>query len=304
MGTGIAQVFATAGHEVRLLDVKERDPAAREATEADVREAIRSRLEFLAAQDQFDGDPGAVLDSLSFATDTATALAGADWVFEALPEDPDVKTAFFEDASADLPADAVLATTTSSISLDTLAPAVPHPEQFLITHWLNPAFIVPLVEVARNDATSETAVEATVELLDAVGKEPVVCADSPGFIGSRIQAAAMNEAVRAWEDGVASAAEIDRALRTGVGVRMGAMGLLEFVDIGGVDILYYVDEYLSEELGERFEAPESVREKMANDELGPSTGKGYYDYEGVDVDALTDEKHRQLLALVEALDAD
>lgn len=301
MGTGISQVFAAAGHEVRLLDAKDRDPGGFEQTEASVRENVRTNLDFLAANDQFAADPDDTLARIEFGTDPA-ALSDVDWVFEALPEKPDVKTGFFESAGGDLPRDAVLATTTSSISLETLAPAVPDSGRLLITHWLNPAFIVPLVEVGRADDTDDAAVEATVELLDAVGKEPVVCRDSPGFLGSRIQAAAMNEAVRAWEDGVASAAEIDRALRQGVGFRMAAMGLLEFVDIGGVDILYDVDEYLATELGDRFEAPGSVREKMDANELGPSTGTGYYDYEGVDVEAITDERYRQMLELLEALD--
>jgi len=196
MGTGIAQVCGAAGHEIRLLDVKDRNEDEIRRTEADVRETIRSNLAFLSDCGQSDVNVGDVLDRIAFMTDAASALEGADWVFEALPEDPLVKTDFFERHADDLPRDAVLATTTSSISLETLTPAVPVPERFLITHWLNPAFIVPLVEVARDEATSQATVDATVDLLTAVGKEPVVCEDSPGFVGSRIQAAAMNSTGR------------------------------------------------------------------------------------------------------------
>lgn len=302
MGRGIAQVFATAGHEVRLLDTKERSPDEQEATFTEVRETVRSNLAFLAEAGEFDADADDVLGRVHTTTETAAALAGADWIFEALPEDPAVKTAFFEAAAPDVPPGSVLATTTSSISLDTVSSAVPDESRMVITHWLNPAFIVPLVEVARAEYTDERAVEATVDLLEGVDKEPVVCADSPGFIGSRVQAAAMNEAVRVWEEGVASAEEIDTALRTGVGFRMAAIGLLEFVDLGGVDILYYVNEYLQEELGPRFENPDSVTEKMERDELGPKTGRGYYEYDGVDVAELQAEKHRLLLAIRDALD--
>jgi 3-hydroxybutyryl-CoA dehydrogenase len=301
MGTGIVQVFATAGHEVCLLDAKDRSVEEREAKFETVRSDIQSNLDLLAGVDRFDGDSDGVFDNVTFTADPEVALGGADWVFEALPEDPEIKRSFLS-GTGDLPTDTVLATTTSSISIDTLASAAPDPERLLITHWLNPAFIVPLVEVARAEETDEAAVEATVDLLGSVGKEPVVCADSPGFIGSRIQAAAMNEAVSAWEDGVASAADIDRALRSGVGVRMAAMGLLEFIDLGGVDILYYVDEYLGEELGERFDAPDSVVEKMENDELGPTTGRGYYEYDDVDVGALKREKYELLLALTDAVE--
>jgi len=301
MGIGIVGVFATAGYGVRLLDLKDRSDADREATFEHVRAEVRSQLDVLADAGQFDGDPGAVVDRIHCTADVDGALSDADWVFEALPEDPDIKREAFREVSDHVPAECTLATTTSSISIDTLAPAVADRSRLLITHWLNPAFIVPLVEVARAEYTDGSAVESTVEMLDELGKEPVVCRDSPGFIGARIQAAAMNEAVRAWEDGVASAEDIDRALQSGVGLRMAAMGLIEFIDLGGVDILHGVDEYLSDELGERFEPPESVAGKIERNELGPKTGKGYYDYEDRDVDAQKTEAYRNLLAIRDAL---
>jgi 3-hydroxybutyryl-CoA dehydrogenase len=303
MGSAIAQVFATAGHEVRLLDVKDRETEEREETFNDALRTIRSNLRFLSGAGRFDDDVESVLDRITTTDDRAAALDGADWVFEALPEDPTVKTLFLESAADEIPDGAVVATTTSSISLDTLLSAAPDRSRLLITHWLNPAFIVPLVEVATTGSTDPSVVDATVDLLDAIGKEPVVCEDSPGFIGSRVQAAAMNEAVRAWEDGVADAADIDRVLRSGVGFRMTVMGLLEFVDLGGVDILYYVDEYLQRELGPRFDPPESVVEKMEANDLGPKTGKGYYEYDNTDVEELRAEKYHAMLALQDALEA-
>jgi len=301
MGRGVAQVFAMHGHDVRLVDVKERTPEEVDAKFEAATAAIRSNLAFLAEAGHLDRDPDDVLANVGTTTDRAAGLDGADWVFEALPEDPDLKSSFLRTAAGDL-GDAVVATTTSSISLDALADAAPDASRLLITHWLNPAFIVPLVEVARSDDTTPEAVAATVDLLEGVGKAPVVCEDAPGFVGSRVQAAAMNEAVRVYEDGVASVDDIDRALRTGVGFRMAAMGLVEFVDLGGVDILYYVDEYLSEELGERFDPPRSVRDLMEAGETGPRDGKGYYDFEGVDVDALRDERYERLLVVRDVLD--
>lgn len=301
MGQGIAQVFARAGHEVRLVDVKDRSPEEVAETFDDAASSIRSNLEFLAEAGSLDEDPAEILARIETTSDRRAGLDGAEWVFEALPEDPEVKTAFFRAAAADL-GEAVVATTTSSISLDALADAVPDRSRLLITHWLNPAFIVPLVEVARSADTDPAAVAATVDLLEAVGKAPVVCEDSPGFVGSRVQAAAMNEAVRVYEDGVASVDDIDRALRTGVGFRMAAMGLVEFVDLGGVDILYYVDEYLREELGPRYDPPQSVRDLMDAGETGPRDGKGYYDFADVDVDAMREERYERLLAVRDAID--
>ncbi|MEY7851058.1 3-hydroxyacyl-CoA dehydrogenase NAD-binding domain-containing protein [Natrarchaeobius sp. A-rgal3] len=302
MGIGIAQVFATDGRAVRIVDVKERTESEFEEKVESVSETIRSNLEFLGARGHFDGDASDVLERITVTREATASLETAEWVFEALPEDPEIKREFL-DSSADAIGDAVVATTTSSISVDELADAAPAPERLLITHWLNPAFIVPLVEVAHNERTDDDAVDRTVDLLEAVGKEPVTCSDSPGFLGSRIQAAAMNEAVRAYEDGVASPEEIDRALRTGVGFRMAAIGLIEFIDLGGVDILYYVNEYLEDELGERFENPDSVVEKMDANDLGPKTGAGYYDYDGdVDAGELKTETYSRMLELVEALD--
>lgn len=302
MGAGIAQVFARADADVRLVDAKERPEGAERSALEEAAATIRSNLEFLAETGRFEGSVEGVLGNVERTRSVAGGLDGADWIFEALPEDPEVKSGFLRDAAPAVPADAVVATTTSSISLSTLSDAVPDSGRLLITHWLNPAFVVPLVEVARTDRTDDDAVSATVDLLESVGKEPVVCRDSPGFVGSRVQAAAMNEAVRAYQDGVAAPEDIDRALRSGVGFRMAAMGLLEFVDLGGVDVLYRVNEYLAGELGERFENPDSVAEKMAANDLGPSTGRGYYEYDDVDADELAREKYAAMLALRDAME--
>lgn len=301
MGTGIAQVFATHGHDVSVLDVKERPPGEAEQRLERLEATVRSNVELLARHDQFGGDVDAVTDRLHGTRDPADGLEGTDWLFEALPEDPQVKRDALDGLRGVVPEDTVIATTTSSISLETLADAVDDPGRLLITHWLNPAFIVPLVEVARTEATDVDAVDATVALLRRVGKEPVVCRDRPGFIGSRVQATAMNEAVRAYEEGVADAGEIDRALRSGVGFRMAVLGLIEFIDIGGVDILYYVNEYLAEELGPRFENPESVVEKMAVGHGGLTDGRGYYDYDEVDDEELREAVYEAMLVLKGAL---
>lgn len=296
MGRGIAQILATEGHDVWVLDLKDRPPEGVTETFEAVETTVRQNLDVLARCGSFDGEPDAVLDRVT-CTRSVEAVAEADWVFEALPEDPAVKQAGLEQISPFLAPEAIVATTTSAISLDVLVDAVPAPERLLITHWLNPAFIVPLVEVAQTEDTAPSVVDQTVTFLENVGKVPVVCQDSPGFIGSRIQAAAMNEAVRAWEDGVASAAEIDKALRYGVGLRMAVFGLLEFVDLGGVDILHHVNEYLSEELGTRFENPESVRQKIERNEVGPRTGQGYYDWDDRDASERWAEAYDELLAL-------
>jgi 3-hydroxybutyryl-CoA dehydrogenase len=303
MGIGIAQVFACAGYEVALLDVKERSDDEWAAKRTAVLETARADLSLLAEEGAFAGDRDAVLDRIRPTRSVETALTGTGWLFEALPESPELKREFYADALAHLPDGAVVASTTSSISLDALADPFDDPGRLVIAHWWNPPVIVPLVEVTRSPLTDEATVSATVDLLETVGKEPVVCADHPGFIGSRVQAAAMNEAVRAYEDGVADPADIDRALKSGFGFRLPVLGVLEHVDRGGVDVLHHVNDYLSGALGARFENPESVTEKVAANELGPKTGRGFYDYEGEggDPDARKRETYRGMLAVYDAV---
>jgi len=309
MGIGIAQVFACAGYDVTLLDVKDRTAAEWDEKREYVTETIRSDLSLLREETSFDGDADALLDELTLTRSLEEALSGTGWLFEALPETPELKRSFYADALEHLADDAIVASTTSSISLDELAPPFEDPGRLVIAHWWNPAFIVPLVEVTESDVTDPDTVAATVDLLEAVGKEPVVCEDHPGFIGSRVQAAAMNEAIRAYEDGVADPADIDRALKSGFGFRLPVLGVIEHVDLGGVDVLYHVNQYLTEALGERFENPESVAEKVDADELGPKTGRGYYEYGGGDGDgdgggdaeAMKREKYRGMLAIYEAV---
>ena len=138
----------------------------------------------------------------------------------------------------------IIASTTSTILVDDLSGAVEHPARFLNAHWLNPAYLIPLVEISPGAATDPAVTARMKPLLEGIGKVPVVCAATPGYIVPRIQALAMNEAARMVEEGVASAEDIDKAVRYGFGFRYAVMGLLEFIDWGGGDILYYASRYL------------------------------------------------------------
>ncbi|MCW8173673.1 3-hydroxyacyl-CoA dehydrogenase [Natrialba swarupiae] len=300
MGIGIAQVFATAGYDVSILDTKDRTANQWDDKQNFVTETIQSNLKLLEEEDVFDGSEGNVLEKIDITRSFEDGLEDAAWVFEALPESPELKRDFFENAEPHLSEDTVVASTTSSISIDTLADAFDEPGRLLIAHWWNPPFIVPLVEVVRSDGTEETVVSATVDLLESIGKEPVVCEDHPGFLGSRVQAAAMNEAIRAYEDGVADPADVDRALKSGFGFRLPVLGVIEHVDIGGVDVLHGVNEYLTDQLGERFETQRASR-KVAADELGPKTGSGFYEYDSADAEELKREKYRGMIAIHRAV---
>jgi len=229
----------------------------------------------------------------------AAALAGAGIVFEGVPELVDLKREVLAAASKCVEPEIIIASTTSTILVDDLSDAVDHRERFLNVHWLNPAYLIPLVEISPGAATDPAVIARIKALLESIGKVPVVCAATPGFIVPRIQALAMNEAARMVEEGVASAEDIDKAIRYGFGFRYAVLGLLEFIDWGGGDILFYASRYLEGALGgDRYRAPEVISRNMRDGRIGLRTGAGFLDYSGLDVDAYREQR---LAALVEML---
>ena len=213
----------------------------------------------------------------------AHALREAALVFEAVPEVLDVKADALRWMESALAQHAVIASTTSTFLVTQLQAFSARPWRIINAHWLNPAHLIPLVEVSRSDATHADTVAITTDLLTRIGKRPIVCAPSAGYIVPRIQALAMNEAARMVEEGVASAEDIDTAIRTGFGLRFAVLGLLEFIDWGGCDILYYASHYLAREIAPRFEPAQAVIDNMEQGCDGLRTRKGFYDYAEVDV---------------------
>ena len=289
MGRGIAVVFAFAGHDVAVVDAKPRDAAAFATLAAEVAAEITSTLAMMARIGLMQpGDVPAIAARVRTVphAEAEAALATAPVIFEGVPEVVAIKHAALARASAMAAPDAVIASTTSTILVDELSPAVRHPERFLNAHWLNPAFLMPLVELQAGAATDPAVTARLTALLEGIGKVPVLCAARPGYIVPRIQMLAMNEAARMVEEGVASAADIDKAVRYGFGFRFAVLGLLEFIDWGGGDILHYASQYLTGALGHpRYEAPPVIARNMAEGLIGMKTGRGFLDYAGVDLDA-------------------
>jgi len=232
-------------------------------------------------------------------TDAQAALSSAAVIFEGVPEVLDLKRDTLARASKLAGPKPIIASTTSTILVDDLSPSLIYPERFLNAHWLNPAFLVPLVEVSPGKHTAPDVTARLTALLESVGKVPVVCAARPGYIVPRIQALAMNEAARMVEEGVASPEDIDKATKYGFGIRFATLGMLEFIDWGGGDILYYASRYMKDALGsERYAAPEIVERNMAEGRRGLRDGAGFLNYEGLDVEAYRRER---LKAFVELL---
>jgi 3-hydroxybutyryl-CoA dehydrogenase len=296
MGRGIGHVFAYAGYPVDVIDFKAR--SAEDA--ARVRESalaeIGANLGLLQELGVLDGaQRDAILRRVTIVSleDAAQALAAADVVFEGVTETREAKRDAFARACEQLRPDAIIASTTSSMLADSLAELVTHPARFINAHFLNPAYLIPLVEVSPAKLTSEATYERTKALLESAGKVVVRCAPSPGFIVPRLQAAAMNEAARLVEEGVATPEDIDKAVRAGFGPRYTAMGLCEFIDYGGLDILYYASSSMARALdAPRYEPPALVRRLMEAGKRGAREGEGLYDWRGRDLPAY----QRDLLA--------
>ena len=306
MGRGIALVFAYAGHSCTLIDIKPRDAGALEKLRGEALAAITANLQALEMAGVVDaGQCKTILARIDFVGREAApaALAAVDVLFEGVPERLEAKREAFEFASAHLQPDAIVASTTSTILSNDLAPFVVLPERFLNAHWLNPAFIIPLVELSPADTTAPETVARMKALLEGIGKVPVVCKPSPGFIVPRIQTLAMNEAARMVEEGVASVEDIDKATRYGLGFRFAVLGVLEFIDWGGGDILYYASRYLSQVTGqERYAAPAIVDSNMREGKLGLGSGRGFYDFEALDRDASQRERLARFVGLLRHLD--
>ena len=303
MGRGIAVAFAYAGHAVTMIDVKTGRSAEQFAKlEVEALDEVRKTLGSLARFGLLkDADAETIMGRVSVvpASRSTAALAGAGIVFEGVPEVVDLKREVLGAASKAVGPDVIIASTTSTILVDDLSGAIDRPERFLNVHWLNPAYLIPLVEISPGKATDPNIIDRVKALLEGIGKVPVVCAATPGFIVPRIQALAMNEAARMVEEGVASAEDIDKAIRYGFGFRYAVLGLLEFIDWGGGDILYYASRYLEGALGsDRYRAPEVISNNMRDGRIGLRTGAGFLDYSGLDIDAY---REKRLAAMVDML---
>jgi 3-hydroxybutyryl-CoA dehydrogenase len=302
MGRGIAVVFAYAGHDVVVVDFKPRAQADFHRLAAQAQSEVRNTLASLARLGLFEEkwvDAIAGRVSVVPEAEAGDALPAAAVVFEGVPEVLALKREALGRASELAGSQPIIASTPSTILADDLASAVVGPQRFLNAHWLNPAYLVPLVELAPAATTDAKVVARLKSMLEGIGKVPVVCAARPGYIVPRIQALAMNEAARMVEEGVASAEDIDKAIKYGFGFRFAVLGMLEFIDWGGGDILYYASRYLTQALGNpRYAAPEIVERNMREGHIGLTTRKGFLDYEKLDIEAYRADRLKGFVAML------
>ena len=301
MGRGIALNFAFAGCKALIVDLKERSPQQRQEFIDSALTELRADLEFLAeveliAANKIDG----ILELVTFEHRETpdSALDTCDVIFEGVPEVLDAKREAFSYVCERVPESTLIASTTSTILVNELAAMVSHPQRFMNANWLNPAHLMPLVEISRGESSSEDSIQGMVQLLESVGKVPVVCAATAGYIVPRLQCLAMNEATRMVEEGVASAEDIDKAVNVGFGLRFAVLGLLEFIDWGGGDILYYASDYLSQAIDPRYKTSDIVVENMKNGRNGVREGVGFFDYRERDVSAYRKQRMKAFIEML------
>ena len=261
MGAGIAHAFLMAGAQVTVV---ERDSTAAAAARERVLAAVTASVR--------RGMSAPEADRLRVTTDW-DALAGAGLVVEAVPEIAALKTEALSRAEALLAPSAVLATNTSSLSIDGLAGGLTRPGAFLGLHFFNPVPASALVEVVTGSATAPDALADATGWVEALGKTPIVVHDSPGFASSRLGVLLGLEAIRMVEEGVAAPEDIDRAMELGY---KHPVGPLRLTDIVGLDVRLDIAEHLARELGPRFEPPALLRRMVADGMLGRKSGHGFY----------------------------
>ncbi|MFB6127411.1 MAG: 3-hydroxyacyl-CoA dehydrogenase family protein [Halolamina sp.] len=269
MGSGIAQVAATHGYDVVMRDVKESFVESGFETIDDSLGRVVDR------GDMTEAEAAAVVDRVTGTTDLGD-VAEADLVVEAVVEDLDVKRDVFADLDEATPGDVVLATNTSTLSITTIAAATDRPEQVVGLHFMNPVPVMDGVEVVDGERTADEALTLAHEFADSLGKETWESDDKPGFVTNRVLMPWINEGIRAYDEGVATKADMDRGMKLGTNVPMGP---LELADHIGLDVCLHASETLHEELGDRYKPAYLLKRKVEAGDLGKKTGKGFYEYD-------------------------
>lgn len=273
MGHGITQVFAVRGYPVTLVDV--RDELLSRALEN-----IRSNLTLMAQRGISHPDHiETTIKRIKTTLDLNEAAAEAQFVVEAVSEDLELKQDIFRDLDALCPEGTILTTNTSVISIKEIAKKAKIKQRVLGTHFWNPPYLIPLVEVIRSEETSHEAMNTTLALLSAVGKHPVrVDRDIPGFVGNRLQHALWREAISIVENGVAEPAVIDEVIKYGFGIRLPVLGPLENADMVGLDLTLAIHQYILKHIERSPEPSPLLKEKVKRGELGFKTGRGFQEW--------------------------
>ena len=293
MGLGVAECFAAAGMGVVLTD------ATPELTRR-AKDRLARRARGHAEAGLISEEAAERVAAVETANGVAVAVDGAELVFEAVPEDIRLKEEILTSCSG-AARDAVIVSNTSSLPINDLSAFVERPGRFCGMHWFNPPEWTPGVEVIPAEATEDEVVDRLVGFLRSIGKRPAVVGDGPGFVANRIQNALFLEAVRCVEEGLASPQEVDEVVRSCFGFRLPFFGPFQVADMAGLDVYENVLDVLEEGLGERFEAPDALRDLVEEGRTGTKSGAGFLRYTDEERERLLLERDRRYAALNELL---
>ncbi|GGC75838.1 butyryl-CoA dehydrogenase [Thalassobacillus devorans] len=274
MGHGAAQLFAQAGKNVKIR-------ARRESSLEDARELMTNSLKIMVEKEILtENDMNQTLASITYTTDLHEAIEGADFIFESIPEDLEKKLDTYEIIENSVSDETIISSNTSTFPLEELTQKAKHPERFVITHFFNPPQLVPIVEIVKGEKTEESVVETTYDLMKEIGKSPVVLKkEISGFIVNRVQVAMLREAFHLMEEGVATAEDIDIAMKGSMGFKWAFCGPMESQDLAGLQTTQAMAGKILEDLSNTREVPSFLKEMVENEQLGIRTNQGFYQYE-------------------------
>jgi 3-hydroxybutyryl-CoA dehydrogenase len=295
MGGGMAGHLARAELRVMLVD------ASLQLAER-ARERLLERARGHADAGLLDERALALTERVRPVADVETAVADADLIIDAVPEDPALKAEILDRCSAAAPAAAIIASNTSSLPIAGLAESVRDPGRFLGVHWFNPPEWLPGVEVIAGPATDRETVERALAFLRAVGKRPAEVADRAGFVSNRLQMALLREALDIVGEGQATPDDVDEVVRTTFGFRLPFFGPFQIADMAGLDTYLSVYETLEREVGPAFAPPEQLRELVEAGRLGAKSGEGFTAYSDDERASLLLERDRRYAAMAHLLE--
>ena len=305
MGQGIAITFALAGYKLKLIDIKKRSKNDFNKLLIKINSGISKNLEILNNIKLINKNKiKKIFNNIEVIKygGNNNLISSADIIFECVPEKLKIKKDVFKLLSENTNKKTIISSTTSTILSSELSKYNKHPERFLNAHWLNPPYLMPLIEISPCNETSKSNIKKVYNLFIEIGKVPITSKPSPGYIVPRIQSLAMNEAARILEEGTASAEDIDKSVIYGFGLRFAILGLLEFIDWGGIDTLDNASSYMTKAMkSKRFSTPNIVKKHIKYNNLGLSTQSGFMNWKNIDIDKYQEEKLKNFVKITKLL---
>lgn len=292
MGSGIAQSFAVSGYYVTINDIKEE-------LLYHAQNRISENLSLLMEEGALtDREKQGALANITYSVDLEGAVRDADFIIEVIPEVIELKLNLYQQLEEIIKPDAIVASNTSTFPISQLMEKASFADRMVITHFFNPGHLVPLVEIVQHDETKPEIVKTTMNLMRKIGKSPILLKkEIAGFIANRLQTALMREAFYLLKEGIADAGDIDTAITAGPGFRWAFTGPIEIADFGGLDTWQRVFDNVSPVLDQSKEAPDLIRDLVAEGKLGTKSGEGIFTYEESTVSQKINERDRNFIKL-------